>query len=569
MARNYFSRSQGGDAMDIINAGQQGWEDADNRFKSTMATFATAKAGRQYADGDRRGAARTFAGSGMIDEARVLEGDQVAADTRRAEAEKAAKAERAQTTAAVFGKLRGVEPGKRAATLQRAKPIFDAMNIDTTSFMSMPEEEFTDEALDLIVGQAQEELDIVRGSGGGWQAVGKRSGRVVSSGLVPQPERYEQFDPEKNVTRIPGTAGAGFDAHIGPLLQREGGFVAKDGRSGAPANFGINQRANPDVDVRNLTPERAAQLYKERYWDAAGVDNVPPEAQAAVFDAAVNQGPQRAAQWWAQSGGDLQKFNNLRLQHYRSLPDYGTNGRSWERRVAETGGGGGGPQIVQRAQPKPEGRMATAADKARLGLPADGSYWIEPDGKPARVSEGASEKAPTDGAKQTVAFAYRTMQANSRLTSLADRGVFKPQTPTAQLFDRDRNGVVRIVTKSPTDRQFLQAAKEWLTPVLRRDTGAAVTDEELASYMDIFIPKFEDDQATLRQKAEARLDTMRALVDQEGALYRQRYGEPRFSSKYPQAPKAGPVQGGTGKRPPGVTAAEWSAMTPQERALFK
>lgn len=45
----------------------------------------------------------------------------------------------------------------------------------------------------------------------------------------------------------------------------------------------------------------------------------------------------------------------------------------------------------------------------------------------------------------------------------------------------------------------------------------------------------------------------------DGAVYRQKRG----------AGAPGTVQGGSGKRPPGVTAAEWSAMTPQERALFK
>jgi hypothetical protein len=69
-----------------------------------------------------------------------------------------------------------------------------------------------------------------------------------------------------------------------------------------------------------------------------------------VFDAAVNQGPERARQWWQQSGGDLAKFNELRLQHYRSRPDYEKYGKGWERRVAETGG----VEVVRKGQPKPK-----------------------------------------------------------------------------------------------------------------------------------------------------------------------------------------------------------------------
>jgi hypothetical protein len=93
------------------------------------------------------------------------------------------------------------------------------------------------------------------------------------------------FNPNAPDPRRPSTGG--FNSVIDPLLKREGGFVARDGRSGAPANFGINQKYNPDVDVRNLTPDKAKELYRSRYWNAIDGDNLPPEAQAAVFDAVV------------------------------------------------------------------------------------------------------------------------------------------------------------------------------------------------------------------------------------------------------------------------------------------
>jgi hypothetical protein len=251
--------------------------------------------------------------------------------------------------------------------------------------------------------ETQEALQIIEGPNGIY-AVGTKSGN--SRKVQDYPEAPIALDPEKNYYVREGTPGfnpnapdprrmggaGGFDAVIDPLLQREGGFVAKDGRSGAPANFGINQRYNPDVDVRNLTPEKAKELYRSRYWDAIGGDQLPPEAQAAVFDAAVNQGPQRAMQWWRQSGGDLNRFNQLRLQHYRSRPDYAQNGKSWEARVAETGGGlqggagqdtvGGLPgyRQVQAAQPKvterwvdlPGGGQRNTVTGKTEGLPKSG-----------------------------------------------------------------------------------------------------------------------------------------------------------------------------------------------------
>jgi hypothetical protein len=219
------------------------------------------------------------------------------------------------------------------------------------------------------------------------------------------------FNPNAPDPRRPSTGG--FNSVIDPLLKREGGFVARDGRSGAPANFGINQKYNPDVDVRNLTPDKAKELYRSRYWNAIDGDNLPPEAQAAVFDAAVNQGPQRATQWWQQSGGDLAKFNQLRLQHYRSRPDYAQNGRSWEARVAETSGqqplqgGAGGDDLgaaptipgmravgrVKSSGARKQYRPATAAEKAAYGLPPDVPAKIDSDGNIDVISGvGANNK---------------------------------------------------------------------------------------------------------------------------------------------------------------------------------
>ena len=169
------------------------------------------------------------------------------------------------------------------------------------------------------------------------------SGEVILDAREPKYQTIQNTDGSTSVVAIDqpapirGSGGGGsFESVIGPLLQREGGFVASDGRSGAPANYGINQRANPDIDVRNLTPERAAEIYRERYWNPIVQAGVPEYAREAVFDFAVNAGQQRALEAWRRADGDIAAFNEQRLAHYRRQPDYAQNGRSWERRVAET-----------------------------------------------------------------------------------------------------------------------------------------------------------------------------------------------------------------------------------------
>lgn len=132
------------------------------------------------------------------------------------------------------------------------------------------------------------------------------------------------------------TAAPGFDGVMGTIFRHEGGYTASDGNSGAPANFGINQKANPDIDVKNLTKEGAAAIYKERYWDKIGGDNLPAGMQGTAMDAAVNQGVGNAKKWIAQSGGDPAKFNELRRAHYESLlakPEYAKYRKTWMQRL--------------------------------------------------------------------------------------------------------------------------------------------------------------------------------------------------------------------------------------------
>lgn len=154
---------------------------------------------------------------------------------------------------------------------------------------------------------------------------------------------------------VPGGGGSDFNTVVQGVLKTEGGYSATDGNSGAPVNFGINQRANPDIDVKNLTKDQAVQLYKSRYWDAIGGDSLPPSIRATAFDAAVNQGVPWTKAALQQAGGDVAAFNALREQRYRGIvasdPSQGKYLANWLSRIPgdpdqDRGGDGGDlPQV--------------------------------------------------------------------------------------------------------------------------------------------------------------------------------------------------------------------------------
>jgi lysozyme family protein len=139
-----------------------------------------------------------------------------------------------------------------------------------------------------------------------------------------------------------GAVNAAFEAALEKTLKYEGGYVADDAGKG-PSNFGINKSANPDVDVKNLTKEKARELYKKRYWDAIGGDALAakdPALATIAFDTAVNMGVSKANQLVTQAKGDPSALLGMRQQHYDNLikdnpKKFAQYEKGWKDRVAD------------------------------------------------------------------------------------------------------------------------------------------------------------------------------------------------------------------------------------------
>jgi lysozyme family protein len=87
------------------------------------------------------------------------------------------------------------------------------------------------------------------------------------------------------------------------IIQREGGFVNDPDDPGGATNFGvtigtmrslgvdINNDGTVDTeDVKLMTAERAGEIFKKEFFVRPGIDKLPPELQATVFDMQVNSG---------------------------------------------------------------------------------------------------------------------------------------------------------------------------------------------------------------------------------------------------------------------------------------
>jgi hypothetical protein len=119
--------------------------------------------------------------------------------------------------------------------------------------------------------------------------------------------------PGAATTAAPG----GFDHAVEHVLANEGGYAARD-MNGAPVNFGINQKANPGVDVKNLTKDQAKQIYHDKYWVPSGAESLPANMQAPYFDVYIRN-PKFAKAALAKSGGDPEKFMDQADSYFQGL----------------------------------------------------------------------------------------------------------------------------------------------------------------------------------------------------------------------------------------------------------
>ena len=157
-----------------------------------------------------------------------------------------------------------------------------------------------------------------------------------------------------------------FDKCLHMLLEHEGGYVNNVHDKGGMTNLGVTKRVYDDwigresteQEMRDLTPDDVAPIYKKNYWDRVKADQLPSGLDWACFDWAVNSGSGRPAKAVQRAVGATQdgaignqtlgliaekdpKFiidyvYTVRQAFYESLDDYKHFGRGWSRRNTET-----------------------------------------------------------------------------------------------------------------------------------------------------------------------------------------------------------------------------------------
>ncbi len=148
------------------------------------------------------------------------------------------------------------------------------------------------------------------------------------------------------------------------LLDEGNAFTNNPKDPGGPTKLGVTQRALSDFlgrpatedEVKALTPETVAPIYKAQYWNAVRGDETPSGVDYFTFDAAVQHGRGRAVKILQEGLGvtadgvfgsgtmaalhgvnDLpaliERMRLVRRSLYRSLNGFSTFGVGWMRRL--------------------------------------------------------------------------------------------------------------------------------------------------------------------------------------------------------------------------------------------
>lgn len=79
--------------------------------------------------------------------------------------------------------------------------------------------------------------------------------------------------------------------------RRKVGYVNIPQDRGGETKYGVAQRANPDIPVRDLNLFGAMAVYFYKYWLVGKCDRMPHPLTIIHFDGCVNHGPVRAAKF--------------------------------------------------------------------------------------------------------------------------------------------------------------------------------------------------------------------------------------------------------------------------------
>lgn len=317
-----------------------------------------------------------------------------------------------------------------------------------------------------------------------------------------------EYDPTFAVKTIGSIVSAGYQK-IADLQIKEASAVAaltsafkEDNIRGITDAYNIYKEASKArTDAIQKTVDETAQAIKEAQEAKIAADKV-------VYDTVTKPISDLAKE--AAKNGAPQSI----LQAIQGAQDVGAAIEA-SQGYLQTATGDLGEYLAYRNQAQANGRTAAqfddwlaakdAADAAREQAKAYATSYASAAGKAAAEKEfGISSMKPlTESQGKDMTYAQRGEQSNEIINNLQGAILsMDPRTYAAMKLAGNFDLTNKYISNDM--RQIRQAEKNFLTAVLRRESGAQIAPSEFATGENVYFPLPGDDAMTLAQKAQAR-----------------------------------------------------------------
>lgn len=332
-------------------------------------------------------------------------------------------------------------------------------------------------------------------------------------------QSYINLDPKGFLAR---NTGSPQDAAMNFILSKEGSQAATDS-NGAAVKFGINQTANPDVDVKNLTQDQAKQIIQTRYIDKVVTPGMSPQMAMVASDSAVNMGVGKTRELLAQAGGDPQKMIALRRDEYERLAandpaQYGSSLNGWEKRLDDLQARL--PDVNARSMPDQDGNVRQ-----------DIGGWL-----PMQLSSFDQRTGSIQSAQQASVQQDKAQQAQRNAQNTAFNSDFDIALGRGQKTYQDIESAYANGQISPAQRtQYTQKLDEFNGNTLKGMASAQRVQEALGGNA-VLDPKNAEDRSAVDRHFEGWLKSQpQPQNDEDKQVLQQK--EVALSNQYGMLPK--------------------------------
>jgi hypothetical protein len=385
------------------------------------------------------------------------------------------------------------------------------------------------------------------------QAMQEQRGMQNTAGKVQSALMQGDREGARSMAMASGNANVmtGFRDQIGAMDERE--RTRQRELFGAVGNLANSLRSVP-VEQRSVAlqsevprlmqmgvPAEEIQRYDQLLSDPASSDAVLAALSSRVLDAQEvfnAHAPQMQAENEVmgsyQGGVYTQGAPNPNAAANRAVDQQNANARTMAAQTAA--------QREQRQASQPQGaewRTLTADEAASQGFNSGDVVQVNSrTGQMARRSQDRPERMFNQQQSLAAEFANRMIAADQAIDRVSGEG-FQGNEMT-----RGDIPMVGGVLRGSRERRYDQAVDDFITAVLRRESGAAISAAEFETAYRQYFPSLGDDPATIEQKRALRQRQIQNMQASSQGAFEAMFGDVRAQ---PQGAELG--EGATATNP--------------------